>query len=198
MPLNTDNQRRLSDVQGVIQSVDPTMTPIRLAQHPRYPQVESTLVSYLGNIGLGYWISGDAAEQGRRKMARAILFLTLVMGGQQAIQQIDKNKEAAKKKSAQDLQTELTSMLALYRQSLGAGAGSEAIWNRVRWPGPPPARATQFDLLVNNPDDFPFNVAHVNFVLTNVDHFFGAIQLADLMERLEKVRVNIAQCLDAA
>jgi hypothetical protein len=54
MPLSSDNQRRLGDVQGVIQSVDPVMTPEKLALHPRYPRVESLLASYLGNIGLGY------------------------------------------------------------------------------------------------------------------------------------------------
>lgn len=265
MPLSSDNQRRLSDVQGVIQSVDPVMLPEKLAQHPRYPRVESLLASYLGNIGLGYWTSGDAAEQSRRRMARAILFLTQVLGGQMAIQQIAATKETTKAKSAQLLLTELTQMLALYRRDLPVppvptprivavspapqppdispvqaqlasggplvpppepapdpipvapeppptpvyrmpksilartivGADLEAIRNRARWPTRP-GHATQFAKLATNPADFPFEAGHVNLVLTNVDNFFRALQLADLMERLGRVQVNIEECLDAA
>src|SRR5262245_19533589 len=118
MPLSSDNLRRLEQVNAGIQVVDAGLTPQVMSAHRLYPKTETLQATYLTNCGLGYWTSGDAPEQSRRNLARAVIYLKQVMGGSNAQAQIATIKSDAKEKKAQLLSTELTALVQTFRSGL--------------------------------------------------------------------------------
>jgi len=84
MALSENNKRRLDQVRAALQMTDPSLTTQVLESHPSYPSTETGLGIYLGNCALGHWSSGDVAEQARRSLARAAIFLRQVIDGVEA------------------------------------------------------------------------------------------------------------------